>query len=184
MRTLKVGEHLEPGVTRYDEMPEYNYRGGQHLLIIAMSRPTPEEIEAVRSAAVKLAFTVVDTILVFQYRFGSVLPWSDAVYTWHKVPPAEQVRPPRLSGEQRALLTIVLVAAATGVVEALRIVSMSPTFSQRLHRAIERQIDDTFPADYDAQVARVFAAYTSRQLRDRALASCTGGDAVDRPSLY
>ena len=30
----------------------------------------------------------------------------------------------------------------------------------------------------------VFAPYTSRQLRDRAPAGCTGGDGVDRPSPY
>jgi len=31
---------------------------------------------------------------------------------------------------------------------------------------------------------RVFETYSSRQLRDRALASCTGGDTTDRPSPY
>lgn len=184
MRELKVGELLEPGVVEYDEMPEYNYRGGAHVLIIPMNRPTPEEIEAVRSAALKLAFTVIDDILIFQFRCGSTIPWSDAVYTWYRVPPAEQARPPRLTGEQRALLTVILVDAETGIIEALRVVSMSPTFARRLHQAIERQIDGTFPTDYDDRVARLFNAHTSRQLRDRALATCNAGDTIDRPSPY
>lgn len=184
MRTLNVGQLLEPGVTRYDEMPEYNYRSGIHRLIIAMRNLTPEEIEAVQHASVKLAFTVIGDVLIFQYRFGSVLPWSDATFTWHKVPVAEQVRPPALSGEQRSLLEIFLVDAATGVIQAIRVVSMSPTMSRRLHEAITRQADAPLPADYDEQARRVFAQYTSNQLRNRALASCTGGDTMDRPSPY
>lgn len=189
MRTLAVGQLLEPGVTRYDEMPEYNYRSGIHRLIIAMRNLTPAEVEAVRHADVKLAFTVIGDVLIFQYRFGAVLPWSDAAYTWHKVPPAEQIRPPALTGEQRVLLEIILVEATTGIIHALRVVSMSPTMSRRLHEAINRQADAPFPASgllstYDAQQQRIFARYTSKQLRDRALASCTGGDTEDRPSPY
>lgn len=184
MRTLAVGQLLEPGVTRYDEMPEYNYRSGVHRLIIAMKNLTPEEIDAVRHADVKLAFTVIGDVLIFQYRFGAVLPWSDAAYTWHKVPAAEQIRPPQLVGDQRVLLESILVEATTGIIHALRVVSLSPSMSRRLHEAINRQADAPFPADYDTQTRRVFATYTSRQLRDRALASCTGGDTTDRPSLY
>lgn len=184
MRKLEVGQPLEPGVAGYDELPEYNYRSGQHRLILFLRNVTAQEIEAVRSASVKLAFTVINDVLIFQYRFGSVIRWSDATYTWHKVPAEEQIRPPRLTGAQRALLEIILVEATTGVIEVLRLVSMSPTFSQRLHTAIERQADTPFPADYDAQARRIFSAYSSNQLRDRALASCTGGDTTDRPSPY
>ena len=184
MRTLTVGHLLEPGVTRFDEMPEYNYRSGVHRLIIAMRNLTAKEIEAVKSATVKLAFTVIGDVIVFQYRFGTVLPWSDATYTWHKVSAAEQIRPRALTGEQRMMLEIILVEATTGIIQALRVVTMSPTMSRRLHEAINRQADAPFPTDYDAQLQRLFANYTSAQLRDRALASCTGGDTTDRPSPY
>jgi hypothetical protein len=184
MRTLKVGELLEPGVTEFKEMPEYNYRSGSHRLIIAMKNIRRVELLAVKSVPARFAFTVIGDVLVFQYRFGTTLPWSDAAYTWHKVPAAEQVRPPKLTGKQRILLEIVLVEAKLGIIEALRAVSLSPTFSQRLHKAINAQADAPMPADYDAQVQHIFDTFTSAQLRDRAIASCTGGDDIDRDAPY
>ncbi len=149
-----------------------------------MANLRPEEIAAVRSDTVKLAFTVVGPAIIFQYRVGAELPWSDAAYTWHKVPAEERVEPPALGGRQRAPLEIILVEATTGIVQAIRVVTMSPTMSRRLHEAIRRQAAAPLPADYDAQVWRVFDSYTSAQLRDRAIASCTGGDDIDRPSPY
>lgn len=184
MPIIAVGQPLQPDVTRYQEMPEYNYRNGGHHLMIAMANIRPGELEAVKSAPANFAFTVVGDVLVFQYRFGAALPWSDAAYTWHKVPAAEQLRPPKLIGQERALLEIILVEATTGIVKAIRAVSLSPTFSQRLHTAINRQADAPMPADYDAQVQRIFDTFTSAQLRDRAIASCTGGDDVDRDAPY
>lgn len=184
MHTIFVGKLLKEGVTQYEEMPEYNFRSGVHRLIIAMKNLTPKEIDAVRHVDVKLAFTVIGEVIIFQYRFGAVLPWSDAAYTWHKVPISEQVRPRQLTGEQRVLLEIILVEATTGIVQAIRVVSLSPTFSQRLHTAINRQADNPMPDDYDAQTRRIFDNFTSGQLRARALGSCTGGDTVDRPSPY
>lgn len=181
---LEVGQPLRPGVTRYPELPEYNYLSGGHGLVLYLLDITPAEREAVRRAPVKLAFAVIGDVLFFLYRFGTEIPWSDASYTWHKVPPEWQVRPPALTGEQRILLTIALVEASTGIVEAIRVVTMSPTMSRALHLAINRQADAPFPADYDEQVRRVYAATTSNQLRRRAIASCTGGDTMDRPSPY
>ncbi len=185
MRTIEVGKLFDPRLTRWpDGVSEYNYRSGHHRLIIPLARPTPDEVEAVRFGAAKFAFTVIGPVIVFQYRFGTALSWSDALYTWHKVPVEERVEPAVLTGEQRVPLQVFLVDAATGIVQAIRILTLSPTFSRRLHEAIRRQAAEPFPADYDAQARRVLATYTSRQLRDRALASCNGGDEVDRPSPY
>lgn len=184
MRRIEVGQLFEPGVTHYEEMPEYNYRSGAHRLLIPMRNLRPEEIEAVRSADAKFAFTVIGDVIVFQYRFGSVLPWSDAAYTWHKVPAAEQIEPPQLTGNQRMLLEIILIEATTGIVQVIRVVSFSPTFSRRLHKAIREQAARPLPADYDQQTAQIFARYTSKQLRDMTYASCSGGDQQDRPSPY
>lgn len=184
MPTIAVGQPYQKGVTQFPEMPEYNYWRGGHRLAIFMAGITPDELAAVKSAPVQLAFTVVGDVLVLQYRFGAGLPWSDATYTWHKVTPVDQARPPKMIGQERALLEIILVEATTGIVKAIRVVSFSPTFTQRLHAAINRQADAPLPADYDAQAQRVFKNFTSKQLRDRALASCTGGDDTDRPAPY
>jgi hypothetical protein len=184
MYEVKVGKLFKAGVTHYEEMPEYNYRSGVHQLLIAMQHLRPEEIEAVRSARASFAFTVIKDVLVFQYRFGSVLSWSDAAYTWHKVSVAEQQLPPEVAGEQRAMLEIVLIEATTGIVKVIRAVSFSPTFTRRLHQAIRQQAVRPFSPDYDSQVRQIFAAFSSSQLRHKAIASCTGGDTVDRESPY
>jgi len=183
-RQLAVGQPLEPGVTRYEELPEYNYRNGEHRLLLFMENITLDELAAVREGDAKFAFTVIGDVLIFQYRFGSALPWSDAAYTWHRVPEEEQIRPPALEGPQRAALLIILVEATTGIVQALRMVSLSPTMSRRLHEAINRQAAAPLPADYDDQIRRIFERFTSKELRDLALASCTGGDVADRASPY
>lgn len=184
MRTIQVGQLFDPAITVWPETPEYNYRSGQHRLIIPLRRPRPDEVEAVRSGAAKFAFTTIGPVLVFQYRFGTVLPWSDALYTWHKVPVEERVEPTALTGEQRVPLQVFLVDAATGITQVIRVLSLSPTFSRRLHEAIRQQAAEPLPANYDELAQRVLDTYTSRQLRDRAVASCTGGDDIDRPSPY
>jgi hypothetical protein len=185
MRTIEVGKLFDPRLTRWDDgVSEYNYRGGYHRLIIPLARPTPDEIEAVRFGAAKFAFTTIGPVIVFQFRFGTAISWSDALYTWHKVPVEERVEPVTLTGEQRVPLEVFLLDAATGIVRAIRVLTLSPTFSRRLHEAIRRQAAEPFPDNYDELAAHVLTNYTSRQLRDRALASCTGGDGVDRPSPY
>lgn len=184
MQIIEVGKLFAEGITEYTEMPEYNYRSGSHRLIIAMAGLSAREIEAVKSGDVKFAFTVIRDVLVLQYRFGSVLPWSDATYTWHKVPANEQVLPPEITGQQRATIEIFLIEATTGIVKAIRLVSFSPTFTKLLHKVIRGQAARPFPSDYDYQVQAVFRNYTSAELRKRALASCNGGDGVDRPATY
>lgn len=184
MHTIKVGELFDPALRVWPEAPEYNFRSGVHRLIIALRRPRADEVEAVRVGAAKFAFAVIGPVLVFQFRFGTALPWSDALYTWHKLPAGERVEPAALSGEQRVPLEVFLVDAATGVVRAIRVVTLSPTFSRRLHEAIRQQAAAPFPANYDELAQRVLDTYTSKQLRDRALASCAGGDEIDRPAEY
>lgn len=181
---LIVGDLMPGGQTQYDEIPEYNSRSGAHRLIIPMAQATAEEIEAVKTGDVKLAFTTIGDVIMFQARFGAIIPWCDAAYTWHKLPAEEQIRPPELTGNQRMMLTIILLEATTGEILAIRAVSMSPTMSKRLNAAINRQADAPFPADYDEQAWGIFNRYSSQQLRDKALASCTGGDSTDRPSPY
>jgi hypothetical protein len=68
-----------------------------------------------------------------------IILWSDAPYTWHMVPAEQRSGPPELAPGQGGLLTIILVNAETGLVGALRAVSLAPRFSRHLHTPWSRE---------------------------------------------
>ena len=115
-------------------------------------------------------------LMIFLYRFGHG-EWSDAPFSIHMVPASESVLPALLTGEQRVALNVVLVSANDGIVRALRLVSFSPEFSQRLHAAILAQAALSFDqAAYDAHLARIYKLNSSTGLAGRAVVRCRGGE--------
>ena len=178
MRVIAVDQLYQPGVTHYGDTPEYNFIGGLHSLIIPIRHPRSAEIKGVKSGTAEFAFTVMGPVLAFLYRFGdgkTGLPWGDAFYTWHKVPAAEQVPAAVLTGEQRVILQVVLIAAHTGIVKVARAVTLSPEFSQLLHEAIQAQAAAPYPPDYDDQARALLGRYNTHQLLYQARARCIGG---------
>lgn len=101
-----------------------------------------------------------DDPIFFLYRFGGQ-PWSDAPYSWHLVPAAERVLPPDpLGPDDRPLLTVILVDAASGLVRALRALSLPPPVAAPLHAAIRAQATAPFdPTTYDLRLTALYAQY-------------------------
>lgn len=185
MRTVTVGELLTPGVTCLPQIPEYNYRGGYHILVVSYERLVKAEIEAFRTGAAYFSLSVFGDVLVFQFRFGAVLPWSDCTFTWHKVTAEEQQLPSvTYVGEERTLITAILAEATTGIVKVMRVLSFTPDFTRALHQAIADQAARPFPSNYDALAVKVLRDYSSRDIRNRSIASCKGGDNYNRQAPF
>lgn len=159
----RVGELYHPTRRSWPEVALYQYRGGSHELVLFLPRPTSREVRAVRQGLASFAFYADQNLLVLLYAFGDGLPWSDAPFSWHLLPEAERVLPPETRGEERALLSVVLVDAETGIIRALRVVTLSPTFTRLLHDAIREQAARPWPGDalYDAQLAALYQRYPS-----------------------
>jgi len=174
MHAIEIGKPYIPGKTDYAEGGEYNYRSGTHELRIFLHDLAVAEISAVESGEAEFAFAYEQPdMLMFLYRFGRVLTWSDAPYTIHLVPEAQRTEPPSLSDDERALLTIILIDAHSGIVKALRVVSLSSELSAKLHAHIQRQAAAPFDEGaYDAALAALQARFTSSALARRAVASC------------
>jgi hypothetical protein len=113
-------------------------------------------------------------LIILLYRISHACQWSDSPYTYHMVPEDRQQWPELPEGEQRALLTITLVSTETGIIEALRGVTMSPEMTRELHNAIRRQAEAQW-SQYDSKLKTTYARYTSRQLLERAVCQCRGG---------
>lgn len=180
MHELRVGQPYHPGRQSWPEVAQYQHRGGGHELLLCLACPTGTEVEAVRRGEAEFALYAHEDLIVLLYRFGAAgrgIPWSDAPYSWHLVPAGERALPPDVAGNERALLTVVLVDAATGIIRALRVVSWSPAFTAAVHAAIRAQAARPWSeAVYDAALDLLYARYpTTGALLERAVARTTGG---------
>lgn len=183
MHEYAVGKLYIPGRTSWPEGGEYNYRGSQHELRLFFRRPSAAEVDAVRQGPAEFGLVAEPwvpgcEVLVLLYRFGGDAGWSDAPYSWHLVPPDQRTRPePEATAETRALLHVLLVDADTGLVQALRVLTLSPDFTRLLHAAIRAQALRPWRVTrYDARLAALYQRYpTSEALLERADARCVGG---------
>lgn len=122
----EVGKPYHPSVHRWPEGSEYNFAAGEHVLLLRLNRPSAEEIHAVRKARAEFGLLVEPPVIALCYRFLPGLPWSDAPYSWHLLKakrPEMAVLPigwEEGSPHTRAILHVILIDAATGIIRAMR----------------------------------------------------------------
>lgn len=178
LHLYKVGELYHPDRNQWPEGAQYNYRSGQHELLIFMNRPTGREINSVKNGAAEFALFVESSLILFCYRFLPELPWSDAPFSIRMVPDSERTIPEIPEPfEERHLLHVVLINAATGVISALRSLTFSPEFTAELHMAIRRQAELEYSqSQFDSALARVYNRYPrTEDLIPHTAARCDGG---------
>lgn len=174
MAEYQVGKPYNSAVREWLETPKYDFRSGAHELVLFFNKPTSAEISAVKTGKAEFALVVQGDIIFLLYRFGTPIDWSDASYSWHSVQESERMLPEHIlaTGETRAVLTVILVDAANGITQAIRLVSFSPSFTSRLHQAINEQAQKPFnQASYDKQLENLYKSYPdSRDLLKLAIA--------------
>lgn len=180
MAMYAVGKLYHPNRTRWPQSPQFNFRSGLYELVLFFENATKAEIDAVRRDPAEFALTTTGNpdLLFFLYRFGSRVPWGDAPYSWHMVPADQRSLPVALAPEQGILLPIILVEATTGIILAMRQVSLSPHFSRALVDHIIAQAARPFSQPrYDAALTRTYMRYPdSAQMITDAVARTHGGD--------
>ncbi len=174
MHLYEVGQLYNPKRTSWPECAQFNYRGGEYELVLFYNQPAADEVRDIRSALSQFALVVIDRMIFLLYKFG-LGQWSDAPYSWWMVPPDQRTIPNHEPGsEERILLQIILVDAATGIIKVLRAVSFSPAFSQALNQAVRDQATSEF--DADAAIRQAYQCYPdSRDMLKAAIATTNGG---------
>jgi hypothetical protein len=175
---LEVGKPYISGRREWPEGVEYNFRAGEHELCFFFRSPPRIEVEALLRGEAEFALVVDGPVIFLMYRFGEAINWSDAPYSWHLVPQDQRTLPDPEGPATRALLQIILVDAASGLILALRVVTFSPTFTRALHAAIRAQAENTWGgrAAYHAAFADLYRCYpTSADLLRCAGARTCGG---------
>lgn len=178
MQKLEVGK---PFHTDHDNWPEgvlYSFNRGQHSLTIFINEPQESEILAFRNAQVKFSLTTLEGIIFVGAFIPGILAWSDAPFhiklqseeTW-----CESTDPK--TPETRIMLSLFLVNAASGILEAMRLVTYSPAFSRAFEAAIHDQKVAPFdPATYNRDLGDIQMKMTSPQIVRKAHITCTGGE--------
>ena len=163
MPVYEVGQPYHPHRKIWEQTPQFNLRGGEAELLLFLDRPTPEEVQAVKSSPAEFGLYHQTDQVVLCYRFDPGIPWSDAPFTIHRVPVTERVvpDPDALGPETRAVLSIALVNARGGEIRALRSVTLSPAFTRALYTAVRDQAAIPWdPGAYDRELDRLFARYS------------------------
>lgn len=74
MHRYKVGQLYNPARSRWEELPEDNFRNGQHELLLFFRSPSRAEIESVKTGQARFAFTVERGVIFFLYEFATAVP--------------------------------------------------------------------------------------------------------------
>jgi hypothetical protein len=182
MEVFKVGEPYMGKRRGWVEGVQYGYDEAGHVLQLFFASPTNAEVEAARKGRVELALyhTSDHEVLMLAYRVlvdgREVIPWSDAPYSWHAIPAERRAHPPVLTGEQRPVLELHLVDTKTGLLRALRRVSMSPEFGRTLHAAISAQAARSpDPASYNARLELLYGRMDAATIAASAVGRCVCG---------
>ncbi len=176
MPTYRVGDPFHLNRTTWPETAQFNHRMGGWELVLFFGSPKPQEIEAVRSANVRIGVAELERCLFLLYDFGRSFN-GDAPYQWHLVPEAQRTTPDAIVPPMRIYLPIILVDAHTGRVRALRMVSLSPRVSFAVVDAIRKQPERPFDAaDYDRRLQAVYARYTNADMMRVGLVDRAGMD--------
>jgi hypothetical protein len=179
MHRLEVGKRYEPSRRRWPEGADYNYRSGGHELRLFLGGATPGEVDAVRFGPVQFGFFAEPEGLFLITRFGTRMSF-DCSYNWHHVSAEDRTLPPpseETSPALRALITILLIEANTGVVLAIRTVTFSPEFTRAIHRAIADQVGAPYEkAAHERWADGMTQRLSTHQLWARCTVRCRGGD--------
>lgn len=175
----QVGQLYHPGRTSWAEAVTYNFRDGEHELLFFLADPTRRELDSIRGGPAEFAVTEVEDLLFLLFQFSPGIPWSDAPYEYWVNPPENRtvpIAPEEMSEQTRALLNVFLVDARTGILLAIRAISLPLDVTRALHGVIRRQVQRGALPDYDARLARVMGRHTTDDLLRLAVARGRGGE--------
>jgi hypothetical protein len=174
-----VGQPYHPDRAEWPEAVTYNFRGGEHELLFFLHNPRRREIEDIEAGDSEFGVLTDQGVVFLLYRFGASFPWGDAPYNWHLNREEDRSQPipaSELLENNRALLHVLAVDGQTGILLAMRAVSLSPAVTQALHSGIQGQISAGPIPDYRARLDRIYAKYPqSSDMAERAV-RCKGGD--------
>lgn len=145
MHVLAVGEPYNPRITNWpDGMGQLRLTRAGAEFVLPIVAPARHEVKAFGQGNAEFGIVPFDRFAVLLYRFTDPrdsnpkhgLPWSDAVWEYHRQAIAGPVELPAAAVFP---LHLALVDARNGIVAALRVIALPAEFCEALRGAAARQ---------------------------------------------
>lgn len=175
LEILAIGEPFKYDGDVLPEGTHFSFDAGGHTLFYLFPRPTHSEISSLQSGEAEFGLYVHGPAIFLLHRFGKML-WQDSPYSWWLVS-EENRRVSTVGDGLHALLKVIMVDTESRIVVALRALTFSPVFTERLHQEILNQIQRPWDKDeYEKTVRDLYGRHTTNDLVARAEVFCKGGE--------
>jgi hypothetical protein len=175
VQILAINEPFDPSVKHWPEGTMFNVDASGHWLIYFYSSPSRLEIRSIQQRDAQFGLYIAGPVIFLLHQFGE-MPWNDSSYSIWLV--AEEERKlPEISDHLHALLRVVMVDTATGLVAALRALTFSAEFTKALHQAIHIQVSLPWDKALHEQTIRdVYSRFTTDDMVRQSAIFCKGGE--------
>lgn len=168
---LRVGERHPTIPAGQPDTVRFSANSDHIELIATFSRLSSKDVRAWSRGRLRLGLLAAgDHTAFILYELDGFCSWSDAPFSVGLTPAGGRDLPPR-EPQQRRLLEITLLAADTAEIKALRVASLSPTWSAALEAEIARQMAALPQWSRQVHEAEIAAAYRRWTAADMAKAS-------------
>ena len=161
MRKFEVGKIFEEGKTQYQEGCKFDFDNSGGVLYIFFNNPTSEEITSIKSGQMKAGFFCKENIIFMLWKFEN-MEWMDTPFSVHlsKGLVLEKIEPNMGYG-----ITIFLINAGNGILEALRFISVSEKFSKEFYATVQKQRIDIFDISrFDRTLSQIYQTYSTKEM--------------------
>lgn len=165
---IAVGKQLIEGKANYQEGVIFEYTDAGPILIVAFNRPAEKEIEGVRSGKLQIGFCETGPVIFITVKIQGCGGWMDAPFTIRKYDGKTFDWSEPIGESQGLALTVVLIDAATGIVQAQRLIGTAHNFAVGFRSAMMRQLERPYDSMmFNQKVNEIYRNYTSDDIATR-----------------
>lgn len=162
MYTYRVGQVI-PNFIHHSEGIQFDIADNGATMIIFFDRPKEKEIKQFEAGnQFIIGFTELNGVIMLTIKIGN-LNWMDTSYSPHL---SKNLTRFELPGEGKGLsLVLYLVDSNKGVIEYMRLISLTTDFTRKLFGvAMEQKMSPFSQIDYLKRVKQIYAKYSTNQI--------------------
>lgn len=165
-----VGQKVENFILN-EESIKFDLDDAGAILLVSFNQPTQREIEQFNANKnFEIRFTELENVIIVTAKIGN-LDWIDAPYNIHL---SQNLSKFILPEENTGLaLTLVLIDAQTGIVQALRFMGLSTNFTKRLvGAALEQKWKEFDEVEYYKKIQSIYNKYKTNEIVRMSIGYC------------